>query len=134
MHAILVGWLSAFAAPVVNRPHPKALSGYWPEPPAAHQMAAAAGLPVGDLVPGRDALPAPGATMTAIVHDGRVFGPGLPETVAAAAIRLAAMLGMDLLPVVFGKAGGATFIGADPLGDWRAGGGPLVDALAARAA
>lgn len=133
MHAVLAGWFAWLDCAVVNPAHPRALSGVWPGPVACRHLAAAAGLPV--TVAFADALaaaPLPAySAAPAIVHAGRLFGRDLAPGIAAASVRFAAAIGADILSLQFSDAPEPVFLGVDPVGDWRHGGQPLLEALAA---
>jgi len=73
---------------------------------------------------------APRATHAAIVFDGQIFGAAVPHQFHESCVRLAALVGVPLLQLVF-EASPAQwrFVAATGVADFRVGGEPLVRAL-----
>jgi hypothetical protein len=81
----------------------------------------------------RGLFPAGTPTQQVVVVDGQTFAPSqVPEDIRAGCVRLADAAQTPLLGVDFvaGPGGSWTFAGATPLPELRAGGAPLLDALA----
>lgn len=129
--------LSRRAIPVVEPPHPYALSGRWRSPVEWSLLAARAGLAVRPWE-WRDGLPDPGgpdrSSASVLVIGDRVLADGrLGAEIPAACRRLAALAGRATLQVELGtdEAGTAVFAGAGALPDFRSRGEAAVEALAA---
>lgn len=143
--AFFMSWLYALPGPILNRPTPQGLGGRWRHASEWVLLASSVGLPVppyrlssldghDELATGERRLFPPGTpTRQAVVVGGVTFAPeGMPAELSDACARLAAAADTPLLGVDFaeGARGRWTFAGATPLPDLRAGGGPLLDALA----
>lgn len=143
LFALMLSWMHALPATVVNRPTPQGLAGGWRHACEWVRLAGQAGLPSTAWRMGsRDAGEAPGATPGtnaaaqpdeyAILLDGRAFGPELPEAFRGGLMRLATLVDTPLLGI--GVTRGAErewlFAGATPLPDLRVGGEAFLDALA----
>jgi hypothetical protein len=138
LYALYASWLHALPGPMLNAPGPLGLAGRWRTEFEWAALASRAGLRIeprlfghdddgeGEGTPPRMPLP------TAIVVAGRVIGPPLPDDVRAACGRLAALADAELLGIELKlrQDRDSTFAGATPWPDLRAGGEPLLDALA----
>ncbi len=133
LYAFVLAWLASFDGATVNPPHARALSGLWPDPLALRHLAARAGLPTDAAILGnmKRLAPATAPAATLVVCNGQVFGPSIDDEIAAAAARVTAELGLQVLTVVFehSSSGALRFSHADPRGDWRIGGPPMLDSL-----
>lgn len=143
--AFFMSWLYALPGPILNRPTPQGLGGRWRHASEWALLASAAGLPTppyrlssldahDEMAAGeRGLFPAGTPTRQAVVVGGVAFAPeGMPGEIRDACARLAEAADTPLLGVDFaaGACGEWTFAGATPLPDLRAGGQPLLDALA----
>jgi hypothetical protein len=132
--ALHMSWLSSLRAPVLNLPVMEGLCGAWRHRSEWVWLAAHAGLDTGVYVQGAttpDALPAgtDGSIRNVIAVDGRGIGTNISDDLADACGRLGVLARTRLLGVQIDARSGQ-FVGASPLPDLRAGGEPLIDALA----
>lgn len=128
-HALFLSWLTALPGAMVNRPAPHFLAGHWRNPAGWAMLAARAGLPTWTRSPSAGVTRRPDG-VTVFVVAGQVIGPAhLPAPVRDACARLGALSRDTLLGVTLSPAW--VFEGATPLPDLRAGGRPLLAALAA---
>ena len=143
MYAFFLSWLHCLPCPMFNAPSPLGLAGRWRMESEWVYLAAQAGLTVPvfrqtsfdsvDESRGERRLRPSGVVpRSVIVACGRVCGTGAPPEVCEGCIRLAELSGTALLGVDFiqGDAGPWIFAGATPAPDLRAGGEPLLAALA----
>ena len=134
LFALLLSWLHALPAPLLNRATPHGLAGAWRHASEWALLAGRAGLPAAHAMSCRDepALPRAqdAATTRAIVLDGAVHGPALPPAVREALVRLSELAETPLLGVELRHDGEWRFVGASACPDLRLGGEPLLDALA----
>jgi hypothetical protein len=141
--AFFMSWLYALPGPILNRPTPQGLGGRWRHSSEWVLLASSAGLPTppyrlssqdghDEMTAGeRSLLPAGTKTRQVVVVAGQTFAPfAVPDEISAGCVRLAAAAETPLLGVDFSAGGEWTFAGATPLPDLRAGGAPLLDALA----
>lgn len=143
--AFFMSWLHALPGPILNRTTAQGLGGRWRHTSEWVLLASAAGLPTppyrlssedehDELTAGeRGLFPAATPRQQVIVLGRQTFAPSaVPAEVSAGCVRLGAAAETPLLGVDFVVApgGGWTFAGATPLPDLRAGGAPLLDALA----
>ncbi len=143
--AFFMSWLYALPGPILNRPTPQGLGGRWRHSSEWVLLASSAGLPTppyrlssadehDELDAGeRSLFPAGTPTQQVVVVGESAFAPhSVPAYIRECCVRLAADAETPLLGVDFahGPGGGWAFAGATPLPDLRAGGAPLLDALA----
>jgi hypothetical protein len=143
--AFFMSWLYSLPQPVINRTGSQGLSGTWRHVSEWVSLAAQAGLTtphyrqtsedtIDERLEMRRLFP-PGSPTTLVIAVGdRVIGPSLPRETRESCLRLAhlaqaRLLGIELVSDTSAKSW--TFAGATPLPDLRAGGEPLLDALAA---
>lgn len=137
LHAFYFSWLYALPGTVLNRPAPPGLAGRLRHPVEWFALAARASLPFApyrsDTTQLSQGLAAGSRAMHTVVLAGEVYGPHLPEQIAAGCRRLAELAGLELLGLELElRADGEwRFRGATPLADLTAGGEPLLAALAA---
>ena len=138
LHAFILAWLNSVAGRVLNPARPLDLGGgMFPRATVIH-LAAMAGLPTdawcaGSAWPHSETAPRPlPITHAPVVFDGRLFGPLVPRTVQDGCRRLAALLGVPLLQVLFHHSEERGWRFADAVGhvDFRAGGRALAAAIA----
>ena len=137
--ALHMSWLSCLRAPVLNLPVIEGLCGAWRHESEWASLAAQAGLDAGVYeqsapasAAGRRAAAVHSPTQqirTVIAIDGRGITPHVAEDVADACGRLGVLAKTRLLGVDLDAHTG-TFVSASPLPDLRAGGDPVIDALA----
>ena len=130
--AFHMSWLSSLQVPVLNLPVSEGLCGAWRHASEWAWLATHAGLAPGDYVQtsaasGPAARDVP-AVRTVITVDGRGFGD-VPEDIADACAHLAVLAATRVLGVDLDRDTGR-FVAASPLPDLRAGGEPMLDALA----
>jgi hypothetical protein len=144
--ALFLSWLWAHPGPMLNRPSPQFLAGHWRHPAAWAVLAAKAGL---CTAPYRqrsdDALAEPGIapahrwranqppSVTVFVVGRQVVSePAVPPPLLDPCRRLAELAGDDLLGIELAPmdSGRWELVTATPIPDLRAGGEPLLDALA----
>jgi len=141
--AYFLSWLSSLPAPTLNPPTPQGLSGQWRHAAEWTWLALQAGLavvPYAQSARGLAANPATaaeyatGATigLTVLVIGPHVVGDDVPDDLAAACRRLAALARTPLLGVDFAvhRTGTHQFVQATPWPDLRVGGEQALDALA----
>lgn len=134
--AFAVSWLHALPGPMLNRPSPLGLSGIERGPADWAALAAEAGLPVVAMRqtwPPAVAAPLMAGTRAFAVGGAFVGLPPGGEAWGAACRRFVAVTGCGLLGMDFtlGADGTWRLAGATTLPDLRAGGRPLLHALAA---
>jgi hypothetical protein len=143
--AFFMSWLYALPQPVLNGTAAQGLSGAWRHVSEWVSLAAQAGLPTAnyrqtseDTIDERKEIrrlfPAELPTTLFITVGNRVVGPALPPELRAGCVRLAQLAQTRLLGVELatdGPSNSSVFAGASPMPDLRAGGEPLLDALAA---
>ena len=144
--ALFLSWLWAHPGPMLNRPSPQFLAGHWRHPAAWAALAARAGLsappyrqrsddpPAGPAVPSAAGGQGSGRPpVTVLVVGGQVVaGQAAAAPPLEACRRLAELtgdelLGIELVPLERGR---WELRSATPVPDLRAGGEPLLDALA----
>jgi len=143
MYAFFLSWLQCLPCPVFNTPSPLGLAGRWRMESEWVCLAAQAGLRVPvfrqtstdslDESRGERRLRPPGVIpRSVIVACDVACATGVPSEVGEGCVRLAKLSGTALLGVDFiqSDAGLWTFAGATPAPDLRAGGEPLLAALA----
>lgn len=137
--ALFLSWLSALPGPVLNRPTPFGLPGPCLDRSQWLALATRAGLPapplsISSLRPD-SVQPAalPYAPCSTIVACGALHGERVPDSTAAACLRLAELSGADILGIELRRCrdGDLAFAGATPLPDLRLGGEDLVGCLLA---
>jgi len=135
VHALFTSILASLPGRVLGVAGPRGLCGPWLSPAEWTLHAACAGLPVLGFRSGQPTPPpaelqllvVPGAVRPAYPYAGQP----LPPDLAAGAARLAEAVGAQTLGVDLVRADGRwVFAGATPLPDLRAGGPPVLDALA----
>lgn len=141
LNAFYLSWLYCLPG-VVNRTTPQGLCGRWRHPSEWTALAQQAGLPVrtyrqseqdaADRVYGFPSTVSGTHAVKAVVFRDRVFGASLPDCVAEASIRFAALAGLDLMGVDFeiNSNGDCLFASASPSPDLFLGGTELIGALA----
>jgi hypothetical protein len=138
--AFMLAWLDGIAGRVINPPLPAALGGgAFPEVVITHS-AAMAGLPTrpwrrtdrADIETVNDPNRPLSSTYGVVALDGRLFGPLIPRRLQDGCRRLAVLLGVPLLQVLFQHSteAGWWFAGATGFADFRLGGEPLAAAIA----
>lgn len=143
LSAFMLAWLNSVAGRVINPPLPFALGGGTFPLPTVRHLASMAGLPAltwrsSTSPSGNDgndrnhvtAVDTP--THAVVVFDGRVFGPILPRPIQDGCRRLASLLGVPMLQVLFHQShdNGWRFVHAHGAVDFRIGGRPLAAAIA----
>lgn len=138
--ALWLSFLHALPGRVLNRPTARGLMGCAPCGAEWAALAARAGLPVEAFVQTSWADPGPASghgfptghdLRQVIVVAGALCGSSIPEALADACRRLAALAGSELLGITLGRgaAGAWLFLAATPLPDLRQGGASLIAAL-----
>lgn len=136
MDAVLLAWLGALPAPVVNPAHPLGWAGVQLHPFAWALRAQAAGFLTAPHRCGYSGLELPFTqsrySTSHLVFGGRTF-PALPQDIERRAAMLAKSAGVPLLGITLAwmADGQALFTGATPLPDLRVGGAAFLDALTA---
>jgi hypothetical protein len=140
LHALVTSWLAALPGPVLNAASPQGLAGALRRRSEWMALAARAGLDTRPLrlASGGEAVEeeaaAPGSGDRVVVVGESVLGPpDAPDAVVDGCTELARASGCALLAVDFDRDDrrGWLFRAAEPTFDLRAGGEPLVEALAA---
>jgi hypothetical protein len=133
LSAFTLAWLNGVRGRVLNPARPLSLGGMFDGTVLRHS-AAVAGLPTVRWTATTDSAaespPIP-PTHTAIVLDGRLFGPILPRPLQDGCCRLAVLLGVPLLQVFFSHTpdAGWRFVDATTVVDFSLGGRPLAAAI-----
>lgn len=127
-HAFVLGWLQSFAGPVVNPAGPRGLCGPFRYPGEWRLLAHRAGLAA---MPYRWGADEEQADECALVVGRDAFVPRSLAGLGPRCARLAALAETPLLEVFLStRDGSPRVVGATPLPRLRAGGEPLLDALA----
>jgi hypothetical protein len=133
----MLAWLRSIRGRVINPPLPFALGGGTFAPARLIHAAAMAGLPTR---PWRASTPdasgtidtPPRTTHATLVVDGDVYGAPVPDDLREACLRMASLLGVPLLQILFHRSPevGWQFVDASGHADYRLGGSALAAALA----
>jgi hypothetical protein len=143
--AFFMSWLYSLPQPVLNSTAAGGFSGAWRHLSEWVALAAQAGLPtpvyrqtsedrIDEKLEVRRLLPEGAPTTLFITIGNRVVGPPLPRQIREGCVRLAQLAETRLLGIELGmnpSSNSWIFAEATPLPDLRAGGEPLLDALAA---
>lgn len=141
MYSFYVSWLKTLPEPVLNAPTPQGLCGRWRHISEWNGLAAQAGLqtPRYRMSSWEVSSDGQGTTIdagqsvgTAVVIRDAVFGMGMPGSVAASCVRLAASADVETLGIDFyyDENDRLIFAAATPMPDFRLGGWPLLEKLA----
>ena len=129
LYAFYVSWLHCLPGPVLNPAAAGGLCGTWRHRSLWTRMALDCGLDAEPFLSGNGAAPA--AAETVFVAGHAVVHPRVPAEVAEGCRRLARAAETPLLGIGFTQQRGAwRFVDATHSPDLRAGGPPLMDALA----
>ena len=135
LNAFVLAWLDSIAGCVINPALPFALDGGTFDPVTVMHYAAMAGLPTGGWRGASEqrasaADYAPRATHATIVFGRQIFGAAVPHQFHESCVRLAALVGVPLLQLVFDASPAQwRFVAATGVADFRVGGEPLMRAL-----
>ena len=143
--AFFMSWLYALPQPMLNSTAVQGLSGAWRHASEWVSLAAQAGLPtphyrqtsedtIDERREMRTLFPAGSPTTLFITVGDRVVGPEVQPEIRAGCLRLAQLAQTRLLGIELATDSSSNswvFAGATPMPDLRAGGEPLLDALAA---
>jgi hypothetical protein len=141
LSSFYLSWLRALPGTVINRPTPQGFCGRWRHTSEWALLAQRAGLPAppfrqtihNEPEHGFRSLAPQGASVeSAIVLDGKVFGPALPEGIVQACCRFAILAESELLGIDVFRAndGRWNFAAATPYPELSCGGQPLLAQLA----
>lgn len=142
--AFFMSWLHALPQPIFNGADAQGLCGAWRHVSEWVYLASEAGFQtpgyrqtsddqINEASETRSLFPEGTPITTAIVVGDRVIGPALPREIHLSCLRLSRLSQTPLLGIELtcGSPNAWTFAGATPMPDLRAGGEPLLDALAA---